>query len=337
VTTSRKNSFIGRLAGLALLVLGLAAATFALAAQAQAKASAVAGKLGLEFVLIQPGTFVMGAEPTLERFTSYALPKHQVTITKAFMIGKYEVTQRQWNAVMSRNPSKFKAPGNPVDTVTWDKAQEFVDKLNEMEGRRIFRLPTEAEWEYAARAGTETVFPFGNAALPLGDYAWFTNNSGLTTHPVGQKRPNPWGLYDILGNVREWTSDWMSPYDDQPAVDPKGPETGTARIARGGAFNFIDLNCGVSRRVAYAPDSRQNFLGLRLVMDLEPDPPAGAETAKAPAKGDPPNPNKEAEPAPSPGDSKEKAALSLNDSPASVEPAATAVDPGDQPQAADRP
>ncbi|MDR0548254.1 MAG: formylglycine-generating enzyme family protein [Deltaproteobacteria bacterium] len=231
--------------------------------------SQVAKELGLEFVFVEPGEFLMGADPRLERFTSYALPKHEVVISNPFYLGKFEVTQKQWLAVMDRNPSRFKAPDHPVDSVSWEKAQEFVDKLNAKEGRQIFRLPTEAEWEYAARAGTDMVFPFANAALVLGDYAWFTNNSGLSTHPVGQKKPNPWGFHDLLGNVREWTSDWMAPYSDQKAIDPKGPAKGQDRVARGGAFNFIDVNCAVSRRVGYAPNSRHNFLGLRLVMDLE--------------------------------------------------------------------
>jgi formylglycine-generating enzyme required for sulfatase activity len=235
----------------------------------QDKPSQVAKELGLEFVLIKPGTFVMGAEPRLERFTSYALPKHEVTITKPYFIGRFEVTQKQWSMVMDRNASKFKGPGNPVDTVSYDRAMEFIDKLNEKEGRKIFRLPTEAEWEYAARAGSEMVYQYGDAPVNLGDYAWFTNNSGVTTHPVGLLKPNPWGLYDTLGNVREWTSDWLSSYTEEPVTDPKGPSEGTFKMARGGAFNFIDVNCTVSRRVGYAPDSRQNFLGIRLVMDLE--------------------------------------------------------------------
>jgi formylglycine-generating enzyme required for sulfatase activity len=143
---------------------------------ADPKPSQVAKDLGLEFILIEPGTFVMGAEPKLERFTSYALPKHEVTISQSFFIGKYEVTQRQWMAIMDLNPSKFKSPSNPVDSVSWYKAQEFVDKLNQKEGRVIFRLPTEAEWEFVARAGSDTVYTFGNLPTNLGDYAWFTNN-----------------------------------------------------------------------------------------------------------------------------------------------------------------
>ncbi|MDR1084730.1 MAG: SUMF1/EgtB/PvdO family nonheme iron enzyme [Deltaproteobacteria bacterium] len=231
--------------------------------------STVAKELGLQFVLIEPGSFVMGAEPTLEKFTSYATPKHEVTISKPFYLGKFEVTQQQWTAIMGRNPSRYKGASNPVDSVSWDRAQEFADKLNEKEGRTIFRLPTEAEWEYAARAGTSTVYPFGNRPNSLGDYAWFSNNSGMTTHPVGQKRPNPWGLYDMFGNVREWTGDWIGTYPDEPVTDPKGPDKGTDKVARGGAFSFIDVNCTSSRRVGYRPDYKQNFHGLRLVMMLE--------------------------------------------------------------------
>ncbi|MDR2140319.1 MAG: formylglycine-generating enzyme family protein [Deltaproteobacteria bacterium] len=287
----RKNLASGYLAKVAVLALVLGAIFPCLAlvpAQAQAQAqpitpenSQVAKELGLAFARIEPGTFVMGANTQLERFTNNASPRHEVTITKPFYMGKFEVTQRQWQAVMDLNPSRFKGETLPVDSVTWDKAKEFIDKLNEREGRVVFRLPTEAEWEYAARAGTSSVYSFSNSPIHLGDYAWFTNNSDLTTHPVGQKKPNPWGLYDTLGNVREWTSDWMEPYPKEAVVDPKGPAEGSNRIARGGAFSFIDVNCAISRRVGYRPDIKQNFLGLRLVLAQEEVKPEAKSEAAA--------------------------------------------------------
>ena len=163
--------------------------------------------IGMEFVLIPSGSFVMGRDPLFEEDRDDELPQHKVNISKPFYLGKYQVTQAQWVAVMEDNPSGFKGPANPVEQVSWNDAQEFIKRLNVKEGHNRYRLPTEAEWEYAARAGADTVYFFGNDENILPVYAWFIDNSRKTPHPVGKKRPNAWGLYDVHGNVWEWVQD----------------------------------------------------------------------------------------------------------------------------------
>jgi formylglycine-generating enzyme required for sulfatase activity len=189
----------------------------------------------IEFVKITPGTFVMGCSEGDTACNDDEKPSHKVTITKAFEMGKYELTQAQYQAVMGTNPSTIKGESRPVETVSRVDAQEFLDKLNARDDGYRYRLPTEAEWEYAARAGST-----GPYAGKLSDIAWYAGNSGDETHPVGQKKPNKWGLYDMEGNVREWVSDWYSRtyYTSSPAADPTGPAT----AQRGGPFG------GVGRR-----------------------------------------------------------------------------------------
>jgi formylglycine-generating enzyme required for sulfatase activity len=162
----------------------------------------------MEFVLIQAWTFQMGSnngEPNEK-------PVHMVRISRPFYLGKYEVTQAQWEAVMGNNPSQFKGdPNSPVENVSWDDVQEFIKRLKRLNTRESgvkYRLPREAEWEYAAQAGTTTAYSFGNDPSQLGEYAWYGENANGETHPVGQKKPNPWGLYDMHGNVWEWVQDW---------------------------------------------------------------------------------------------------------------------------------
>ncbi len=218
----------------------------------------------MEFVLIPAGTFKMGAdmgEPD-ER------PLHQVTISKAFYLGKYEVTQGQWQAVMGNNPSSTTGdPNFPVDQVSWDDVQAFTRKLNALEGITAYRLPTEAEWEYAARAGTSTIFSFGNDPKNLGDYAWYRANSEHRSHPVGQKKPNAWGLHDMLGNVWEWVQDWNGKYPAGPVTDPTGETTGTYHMRRGCAWNNEPNVCRVANRYSVV-GFRDDFLGFRLVRTL---------------------------------------------------------------------
>jgi formylglycine-generating enzyme required for sulfatase activity len=164
--------------------------------------------IGMEFVLIPAGAFEMGSPSNEAGRDDDDGPIHQVTIKNAFYMGKYEVTQEQWRAVMGDNPSYFTGNDNlPVEQVSWDDVQEFIRKLNAKEGTDKYRLPSEAEWEYACRAGTTTRYSFGDSESRLGEYAWYTDNSGSKTHPVGQKKPNPWGLYDMHGNVWEWVLD----------------------------------------------------------------------------------------------------------------------------------
>ena len=200
----------------------------------------------LELVYIQPGTFVMGGESKTDgRFHCVELPKHEVQLTKGFYLGKYEVTQSQYQAIMGSNPSRStKAPDCPVDTVSEADAVSFCGKLAEKTGLDV-RLPTEAEWEYASRAGRDTKWFFGDDPSQLGDYAWFKGNAGAKSHPVGKKKPNPWGLYDIYGNVCERISDKYSRsyYSISPELDPTGPSQGekshfeyTIEVPRGGEY-----------------------------------------------------------------------------------------------------
>jgi formylglycine-generating enzyme required for sulfatase activity len=217
--------------------------------------------VGIEFVLIPAGTFIMGSETG----ESDELPTHQVTISRPFYLGKYEVTKAQWLAVMGNNPSLFQGnPNLPVEQVWWDSVQEFIHKLNAMEGGNKYRLPTEAEWEYAARAGSRTVFSFGDDATHLGEYAWYKDNSDGKTHPVGWLKPNAWGLYDVHGNVMEWVQDWYGRYPTGAVTDPQGPASGSHRMRRGGAWNSSASVCRSANRYS-VPGYRDDFLGFRLL------------------------------------------------------------------------
>ncbi len=173
--------------------------------------------IGMEFVLIPAGEFDMGLASSEVGRLDWEGPVHRVKISTAFYIGKYEVTQKQWRDVMGSSPSMFKGDNLPVEQVSWNDVGDFIKKLNEKEGGNKYRLPTEAEWEYAARAGTKTIYSFGDDESMLGDYAWYYENSALKTHDVGQKKSNPWGLYDMHGNVSEWVEDWYGNYENKSA------------------------------------------------------------------------------------------------------------------------
>ena len=222
----------------------------------------------LEMVLIPAGEFLMGS-PDSDNFTiGYVKPQHRVRITKPFYLGKYLVTQEQWEAVMGSNPSYFKGPKNPVENVGWDDCQGFLGKLNAKVGsdRGKFQLPSEAQWEYACRAGSTTRFCFGDDQSKLGDYAWYDRNSGNTTHPVGEKKPNGWGLYDIHGNVSEWCQDWHDSgyYVKSPIDDPTGAPAGSGRVFRGGSFYNPVSNCQSADRYYDAIGLGYIFVGFRV-------------------------------------------------------------------------
>jgi formylglycine-generating enzyme required for sulfatase activity len=217
---------------------------------------------GIEFILLPPGTFQMGQD-------SVATPVHEVTLTQGFWMSKYEVTQAQWQAVMESNPSHFTGDTNrPVENVSWNMTAGsggFIETLNAANPGMDFRLPTEAEWEYACRAGSTTAYYFGNDSGLLGDYAWYDDNAVSTTHPVGGKLPNAFGLYDMSGNVWEWCQDWIGAYTAAAVTDPTGPTTGTQRVLRGGCRGHSDRYCRSAGRGANDPADASIGFGVRLV------------------------------------------------------------------------
>ncbi|WP_406670714.1 formylglycine-generating enzyme family protein [Methanolobus sp. ZRKC4] len=226
--------------------------------------------IDMEFVLIPAGEFEMGSPLYEEDRYDNEGPVHEVTIGQAYYFGKYEVTQEQWGEVMGDNPSYFDGDSNPVEKVSWNDVQEFVKKLNNMEGTNKYRLPSEAEWEYACRAGTTMRYSFGDSVSDLGEYAWYKNNSGSKTHPVGQKKPNPWGLYDMHGNVWEWCQDgWHSYYEGAPTDGSAWEDgSGSLRVSRGGSWFNNAENCRSANRYEYAPYSRYFNFGFRLLREM---------------------------------------------------------------------
>ena len=234
--------------------------------------------IGMEFILIPAGEFYMGSPMHEKRRKLWESPVHRVTIEKSFYLGRYPVTQEQWQKVMGNNPSYFKGEKHPVENVSWNEIQVFFRKLNALENadenNRIYRLPTEAEWEYAARAGTTTAYFFGDDESKLTEYAWFLKNSGLETHPVGLKKPNPRGLYDIYGNVGEWVQDeYHISYKGAPADgrawENSFPSVSTpVRIRRGGGWNGNAGCCRSAERLFAAQDKRLNSLGFRVVREV---------------------------------------------------------------------
>ncbi len=224
----------------------------------------------MEFILVNPGTFMMGSD-----IDDHDRPVHKVILTKPFYMGKYEVTQAQWKEVAGENPSVFKdrplSEKRPVENVSWtDIDEKFLPKLAKLLPKGyVPRLPTEAEWEYCCRAGTTTVYCFGDDVEKLGEYAWYDANAGKETHPVGEKKPNAWGFYDMHGNVWEWCSDWKVPYQAGEATDPAGPGTGTQKANRGGAWLMNHIYCRSARRSLNEPRStRGGNLGFRIAISV---------------------------------------------------------------------
>jgi formylglycine-generating enzyme required for sulfatase activity/tetratricopeptide (TPR) repeat protein len=211
----------------------------------------------IEFCPIPTGTFTMGE----------GNERHQVLLTKDFHLGKYPVTQAQWQTIMGNNPSSFKGDlSYPIESVSWDDCQAFIQKLNSLSGTQNYRLPTEAEWEFACRAGSTTSYCYGDdSPLGLDKYAWYEDNSGGTVHAVGQKKPNALGLYDMHGNVWEWCQDWCGYLSTSDATDPQGASSGQHRVLRGGSWKYIaSSSCSSVARLRGAPGSRDNFIGFRL-------------------------------------------------------------------------
>ncbi|MDP6506998.1 MAG: formylglycine-generating enzyme family protein, partial [Planctomycetota bacterium] len=214
--------------------------------------------IGMEMVLIPAGEFQMGSnEFDAEK------PIHTVKITKPFHMSSTEVTQAQYEAVMGKNPSSFKGKDLPVETISWEEAVEFCKKLSWKE-KKSYRLPTEAEWEYACRSGTKTKFSFGDSENNLGDYAWYWQNSDRKTHPVGEKKSNAWGLFDMHGNVWEWCSDRYGEYPSGTVTDPTGHNTDRFRVIRGGGWCNSSRACRSAIRARCRPAFRFGFLGFRV-------------------------------------------------------------------------
>ena len=254
----------------------------------KATGKTLTNSIGMKLTLIPKGTFMMGAPPT-EPDSSDDETQHVVTLTKDFYLGMYEVTQAEYQKVMGTNPSDFKgdkvaerhpqtgrvvkkvdSANHPVESVSWEDAVAFCKKLSDLPEEkaagRVYRLPTEAEWEHACRAGSTTSYSFGEDRQEVREYAWINSNSGSRTHPVVEKKPNAWGLYDMQGNVWEWCSDWYGPYPDVPTTDPVGPSTGSFRVRRGGGWYDVATYCRSASRYWPYPSLQSNFLGFRVAL-----------------------------------------------------------------------
>ena len=226
----------------------------------------VNGNVYVELVKVEAGSFNMGATLEMQEPYRNEKPVHRVTLTNNYYIGKYEVTQALWQAVMGSNPSQIKGDNLPVETVNWNDCQGFISKLNAMTGKR-FRLPTEAEWEYAARGGKKSRGYQYSGSNTLGDVAWYDGNSGFKTHAVGTKQPNELGIYDMAGNVLEWCQDRYGSYSSSPQTNPTRAVGGAGRVNRGGSFFDPARDCRTSfRSTLVTSDIRSDDLGFRLVL-----------------------------------------------------------------------
>ena len=218
--------------------------------------------VSFEMIAVEGGTFTMGCtnEQGSDCYDNES-PFHRVTLSN-YSIGKYEVTQELWQAVMGSNPSRFKGNNLPVESVSWNDVQQFITKLNQLTGQN-FRLPTEAEWEYAARGGNKTHGYEYSGSNTKGNVAWYYDNSSSKTHPVGTKSPNELGIYDMSGNVWEWCQDWYGSYSSGSQTNPTGASSGSYRVYRGGSWNYDAWICRVSLRLSDTPDYRIIDLGFR--------------------------------------------------------------------------
>lgn len=236
----------------------------------------VVNSIGMVLVPIPEGEFTMGLQNLKNTHP------HSVKITKPFYLGAFEVTQGQYEKVTGKNPGSFKGEENlPVEQVSWEDAVEFCRKLSalpaETAAGRAYRLPTEAEWEYACRAGTTTRFSFGDDENKLSEYAWFSENSQKHTHPVGEKKPNAWALYDMHGNVWEWCHDWLDEYPNASVTDPTGPKSGSRRANRGGCWGNDARSCPSGLRWGDRPGFRGGCTGFRVAQVPLPDKKQASE------------------------------------------------------------
>jgi formylglycine-generating enzyme required for sulfatase activity len=216
----------------------------------------------IEFVLIPAGEFMMGSNRPGEK------PIHSVKISKSFYMSRFLVTQAQYQAVMDNNPSTVRGDDLPIDSVKFSDAEDFCSRASKIVGKRI-GLPTEAEWEYACRAGTTTKFNICDDDSELDQTAWYQGNSEGKPHPVGQKKPNSWGLYDMHGNIWEWCQDWYAEdyYSQSPSLDPPGPASGTKRVTRGGCWNSTAWSCRSAQRNGSDPAWFQEH-GFRVIVRI---------------------------------------------------------------------
>jgi formylglycine-generating enzyme required for sulfatase activity len=268
---------------LAWLQPALVAASIGASAAAAAQQE-YTNSVGMRFVRIPAGSFTMGSPDSDREAAADEKPAHRVTLSKPYYLGKFEVTQTQWAAVMGSSPytgsrsnpyydlpgmaERLRKPDKPV-TVSWNEAQEFLRRLNQKEGHSRYRLPTEAEWEYAARAGTSTAYSFGDDRGQLGLHAWYGED--FTTgspHPVGRKLPNAWGLHDVHGNVWEWVQDWYRDrYEAVAVTDPPGPASGSGRVVRGGSWHVSAGGWRSAHRKEYSADYRGISIGFRALIE----------------------------------------------------------------------
>ena len=221
--------------------------------------------INIEMVKVEAGSFNMGATPEMQDPDTDEKHVHRVTLTNNYYIGKYEVTQALWKIVMGSNPSNSKGDNLPVEQVSWNDCQDFISKLNAMTGKR-FRLPSEAEWEYAARGGNKSRGYQYSGSNTIGDVAWYDGNNSSMTHAVGTKQPNELGLYDMTGNVWEWCQDWYDSYSSSPQTNPIGAVSGSYRVRRGGSWFDSTWRCRSSYRRFITSANRSSNFGLRLVL-----------------------------------------------------------------------
>ncbi|WP_406657418.1 formylglycine-generating enzyme family protein [Methanolobus sp. ZRKC2] len=231
--------------------------------------SVFTNSIGMEFVKIPAGEFIMGSPENESYRDGDEGPQHLVTVSNEFYLGAYEVTQAQWKEIMDSEPFYFEGDDLAAEKISWNNAIKFIEELNRIEETHKYRLPTEAEWEYAARAGTTTAFSFGDDTAELTNYAWYDANSEDKIHSVGLKEPNSWGLYDMHGNVAEWVQDeYHSNYFKAPTDSSEWTGGVDRRVFRGGSWMSDDVNCRSADRNDISPGSRKEYIGFRVVKEV---------------------------------------------------------------------